>query len=38
MNVDEADWQRFFNTDNVYELMYRLQIVEAVIEEGNKED
>ena len=38
MNVDEADWQRFFSTDNVYELMYRLQIVEAVIEEGNKED
>lgn len=38
MNVDNADWAKFFDATNVYELMYRLQIVEAVIEEGNKED
>jgi len=38
MNVEETNWKEFFDTSNVFELMYRLQIVEAVIEEGQKED
>ena len=38
MNVEEANWEEFFDQSNVYQLMYRLQIVEAVIEEGNSTD
>ena len=31
------DWDKFFNSSSVYRLLYTLQIVEAVMEEGEGE-
>jgi len=33
-NDDKIDWTRFFDNNSVYKLLYTLQIVEAVMEEG----
>lgn len=38
MNIEESNWAAFFDSNKVYELMYKLQIVEAVIEEGDNQD
>ena len=32
-----VDWSKFFDSHSVYRLMYTLQIVEAVMEEGEGE-
>lgn len=31
------DWSQFFDTNSVYKLLYTLQIIEAVMEEGEGE-
>jgi hypothetical protein len=31
------DWDKFFNSTSIYRLLYTLQIVEAVMEEGEGE-
>jgi hypothetical protein len=31
---DKIDWSKFFDNNSVYKLLYTLQIVEAVMEEG----
>lgn len=31
------DWDKFFNSTSIYKLLYTLQIVEAVMEEGEGE-
>lgn len=31
------DWSKFFDTNSVYKLLYTLQIIEAVMEEGEGE-
>ena len=32
-----VDWAKFFDSNSVYKLLYTLQIVEAVMEEGEGE-
>jgi hypothetical protein len=32
-----VDWAKFFDSNSVYRLLYTLQIVEAVMEEGEGE-
>ena len=34
----EIDWSKFFDSNSVYKLLYTLQIIEAVMEEGEGED
>jgi hypothetical protein len=33
----KIDWAKFFDNNSVYKLLYTLQIVEAVMEEGEGE-
>lgn len=33
----KLDWAKFFDSQSVYRLLYTLQIVEAVMEEGEGE-
>jgi len=35
--ADGSNWAQFFDTSSVYRLLYTLQIVEAVMEEGEGE-
>ena len=37
MDEGAVDWSRFFDNNSVYKLLYTLQIVEAVMEEGEGE-
>ena len=39
LNTDtgKIDWAQFFDSNSVYKLLYTLQIVEAVMEEGEGE-
>ena len=30
----EIDWEKFFDSHSVYKLLYTLEIIEAVMEEG----
>lgn len=32
------EWDKFFDSQSVYKLLYTLQIIEAVMEEGEGED
>jgi hypothetical protein len=34
---DKIDWAKFFDSNSIYRLLYTLQIVEAVMEEGEGE-
>jgi hypothetical protein len=36
-NSGNIDWDKFFNSQSIYKLLYTLQIVEAVMEEGEGE-
>lgn len=33
----KIDWSRFFDSHSIYKLLYTLQIIEAVMEEGEGE-
>jgi hypothetical protein len=32
--TNRIDWSKFFDSESVYKLLYTLQIIEAVMEEG----
>ena len=32
--TQKIDWNKFFDTTSIYKLLYTLQIIEAVMEEG----
>lgn len=36
-STGKIDWAKFFDSNSVYKLLYTLQIVEAVMEEGEGE-
>jgi hypothetical protein len=36
-STGKVDWEKFFDSHSVYRLLYTLQIVEAVMEEGEGE-
>lgn len=36
-SLDQIDWAKFFDSNSIYRLLYTLQIVEAVMEEGEGE-
>jgi hypothetical protein len=37
LSTGKIDWSKFFDSQSVYKLLYTLQIVEAVMEEGEDE-